>query len=60
MSRLLELNRAAAAVFVITASLVMTLFAERVSANEPLSPTLLSAIMVIMGGDIDSDGRQFF
>ena len=59
MPRLLELNRAAAAVLIITASLLMTLFAERASAREPLSPTLLSAIMVILGGDIDSDGDGF-
>ena len=54
-SRLPELNQATAA-FVITASLVMTLFADRALAKEPLSPTLLSAIMVIMGSDLDSDG----
>lgn len=55
MSRLPGLNQATAA-FVITASLVMTLFADRALAKEPLSPALLSAIMVIMGGDLDSDG----
>ena len=55
MSRLPGLNQATAA-FVVTASLVMTLFADRALAKEPLSPALLSAIMVIMGGDLDSDG----
>ena len=55
MSRLPGLNQATAA-FVITASLVTTLFADRALAKEPLSPALLSAIMVIMGGDLDSDG----
>ena len=56
MSRLFGLKQTVLMSFVLTAGLVMVLSSDRARASEPLSPTLLSAIMIIMGGDVDSDG----
>ena len=56
MLRLFGLKQTLFMSFVLTAGFVTVLSSDRASASEPLSPTLLSAIMVIMGGDVDSDG----
>ena len=55
MPRLFGLKQTLLMSFVLTAGLITVLSSDRARASEPLSPTLLSAIMVIMGGDVDSD-----